>query len=164
MRDLIDEFIAGTSVTGDDALLGVFAHQILDVVGRTDVDSIVAAPSHDMFEVGHMGHDRCHIPAGEVRRLVPLVIGDLVREGVEVADSGVPEGDQIIESCVGHSPNLAVDQEVCCWSSTIARGYRGAEHDPEEPRSGADVTISGNQLSADISAAGATVYQIYHRG
>ena len=30
--------------------------------------------------------------------------------------------------------------------------------------SGADVTISGNQLSVDITAAGTTIHQIYHRG
>ncbi|BBH16696.1 hypothetical protein Back2_09830 [Nocardioides baekrokdamisoli] len=30
--------------------------------------------------------------------------------------------------------------------------------------SGADVSISGNQLSFDITAAGTTIHQVYHRG
>ena len=94
LADLGDEVVGRLVATGQHALLGEPAHHPARVRRLADLDLLVRTPGQQRLEVGGVGGDGPDVPAGQVGRGGPLVVGDVLEHLGEGVDGAPPERDE----------------------------------------------------------------------
>ena len=91
--DLVDDCVGAGLASVDDADLGVEPHEAADVRWLADLGCLLRAAGQDPLEVRGVGRTGPHVPAGQVGRGRPLLLGHLLEEVEEVVDRLPPDLD-----------------------------------------------------------------------
>ena len=106
--DLVDDRVGGLVAAGDDALLGVDAHQAGDVVRLADLDGLLGATARTASRCA-MCAATADVPSGQVGRRRPLLGRQLLEKPGEVVHRLPPHVDVAAESfLVRHGGSLVI--------------------------------------------------------
>ena len=91
--DLVDQLVGGRSRRATTPCSVNVPIEPGDVGRLADLDLVVRGTGEQCLEVGAVGGDRVHVPAGQVGRGRPLALGDLLQQAGEVVDGPPPDVD-----------------------------------------------------------------------